>query len=123
MPKHNWARPTSRREKAETLIGCVLMLGLLIAVAIAIYERCTSTGPFRSEYKGKIVDKRISVVETNEGSRFARELIIEEADGHRFTVSVTPEIYDRAKPGMFIQRTLVNGIELVPNNEGGYTRE
>jgi hypothetical protein len=117
MPKRTWTRPTSRREKVEVLIAGVLMLGLLIAVAIMIYQRSTSTGPFRSEYKGKIIDKRISVVETNEGSRFAKELIVEEAGGGRFTVSVTQEIYDRAKPGMLIQKTAAKGIELFSKPE------
>ena len=117
MAKPKWTPPTSRREKVEVLIAGVLMLGLLIAVAIVIYQRSTSTGPFRSEYKGKIIDKRVSVVETNEGSRFAKELIVEEAGGYRFTVGVTREIYDRAKPGMLIQRTAAKGIELLLNHD------
>jgi hypothetical protein len=110
------SRPaSSRRDIIEGSIGIVLAIVLLAGIAILIYQRSTSTGSFRSEYKGKIIDKRISVLETREGSRFAKELIVEEAGGHRFTVSVTQEIYDRAKPGMLIRKTAAKGIELLPN--------
>jgi hypothetical protein len=117
MPKHKSRPASSRRDIIEVAIGIVLTIGLLAGIAIMIYQRSTSTGSFRDEYKGKIIDKRISVLETNEGSRFAKELIVEEAGGHRFTVSVTQDIYDRAKPGMLIQKTTAKGIELLPNPE------
>jgi hypothetical protein len=106
----------------ETALMIVIVICMLATVAIVIYQRSTSTGPFLNEYKGKIVDKRISVIESNEGSRFAKEVIVEDAVRHQFTVSVTQEIYDRAKPGMLIQRTAAKGIELFPkpeNNSGG----
>jgi hypothetical protein len=123
MHKHKSRPASSRRDIVEGSIGIVLTIGLLVGIAILIYQRSTSTGSFRGEYKGKIIDKRISVLETNEGSRFAKELIVEAAGGHQFTVSVTQEIYDRAKAGMLIQRTPAKGIELLPDPKRDYSGE
>jgi hypothetical protein len=114
---------SSRRDIIEGSIITVLVLGLLAAIAIMIYQRSTATGSFRDVYKGKIVDKRTSVFETNEGSRFKNELIVEEAGGHQFSVGVTREIYDRAKPGMLIQRTAAKGVELLANPESNRSGE
>ena len=106
----------SRWNIVEAVILTAVVIGLLAAGSILIYQRWTSKGPFRREYRGKIIDKRISVFESNEGSSFANELIVEEGDGHRFTVRVTQEIYDRAKPGMWIQKT-AGGTQLLPGPE------
>lgn len=114
--------PTERNSK-NTLSGWNIAGGTFLAivaviiiagVSILTYQCSTSTGPFRSEYSGKIIDKRTSVFESNQGSVFTNELIVEEKGGRRVTVSVTQEIYDRAKPGMWIQKTS-RGIEISPD--------
>jgi hypothetical protein len=99
---------------AEGTFLAIVAVVFLAGVSILTYQCSTSTGPFRSEYSGRIIDKRISVFESNQGSVFTKELIVEEKSGRRFTVSVTQEIYDRAKPGMWIQKTST-GIELLPD--------
>lgn len=123
MDKHKSRPPLSRRDIIEASITIILVIGFLAAIAIMIFQRSTATGPFREAYKGKIVDKRTSVFETNQGSRFKNELIVEEAGGHQFSVGVTREIYDRAKPGMLIQRTAAKGIELLANPESNRSGE
>jgi hypothetical protein len=123
MDKHKSRPPLSRWDIIEGSITVFLVIGFLAAIAIMIFQRSTSTGSYRDEYKGKIIDKRTSVFETNEGSRFKNELIVEEAGGHQFSVGVSREIYDRAKPGMLIQRTAAKGIELLPNPERDYSGE
>jgi hypothetical protein len=111
--------PTERNSR-KTLSGLNIAGGTFLAivavviiagVSILTYQCSTSNGPFRGEYSGKIIDKRISVFESNQGSVFTNELILEEKSGRRFTVSVTQEIYDRAKPGMWIQKS-ASGIEI-----------
>ena len=99
---------------AEGAVLAIVLASMLGALAILTYQCSTSTGPFRREYSGRIVDKRISVIETQEGSRFARELVIEEKSASRFTVTVTQDDYERAKPGMWIQKT-PKGTEFLPD--------
>jgi hypothetical protein len=111
---------TIERNSRKRLSGWNIAEGTFLAIVFAIivggvsiwtYECSTSTGPFRREYSGRIVDKRISVFESEQGSFFSNKLVIEEKRGRRFTVSVSEEIYNRAKPGMWIQKTS-RGIEL-----------
>lgn len=123
MDTHKSRPPLSRWDIIEGSITIILVIGFLAAIAIMIFQRSTGTGSFREVYKGKIVDKRTSVFETNEGSRFKNEIIVEEAGGHQFSVSVTREIYDRAKPGMLIQRTAAKGVELLANPESNRSGE
>ena len=72
------------------------------------------------EFLGKIVDKRISVYESEQGSSFSNDLIIEEKNGRRFRFSVTEEMYGRAKIGMWIRRNN-KGPELLTNVEPNAT--
>jgi len=111
--------PTERNPK-KALSGWQIAEGTFLAIIFAIilgglsiwtYQCSTSTGPFRREYSGRIVEKRISVFESEQGSYFSNKLVIEETSGRRFTVTVTQEIYDRAKPDMWIQKTS-RGTEL-----------
>ena len=102
------------RRAAEGSILAAMFVGILATVAIVSYRCATSSGPFRKEYTGKIVDKKITLHESNEGSFFVYKLAIEEKGGTRFQVSVPQELYDQAKIGMLIQRS-TKGIELLPN--------
>ena len=99
---------------AEGTFLTIVVAIMLGGVSIWTYQCSTSTGPFRNEYSGKIIDKRISVFESQEGSFFSNKLVVEEKSGRRFTVSVSEEIYNRAEPGMWIQKTS-RGIELLPD--------
>lgn len=102
------------RRAAEGSILAAIFVGILATVAIVSYQCATSSGPFRKEYGGKIVDKKVTLHESNEGSFFVYKLAIEEKSGTRFQITVPQELYDRAKVGMLIQRS-TKGIELFPN--------
>jgi hypothetical protein len=70
----------------------------------------------RPEFTGKIVEKRVSVYESQEGSSFVNDLVIEDKSGRRFRFSVTDEIYSRAKVGMWIKRS-TNKVVLLTDAE------
>lgn len=115
MPtQRNPRKALSGWQIAEGTFHAIVLAMILGGVSIWTYQCSTSTGPFRSEYSGRIVDKRISVFESNQGSFFSNKLVIEEKSGRRFTVSVTEEMYNRAKPGMWIQKSS-GGIEISPD--------
>ena len=99
---------------AEGSILAAIFVGILATIAIGSYQCAISSGPFRKEYTGKIVDKKITLHESDEGSFFVHKLAIEEKSGTRFQVTVPQELYDRAEIGMLIQRSN-RGIELLPN--------
>lgn len=44
-------------------------------------------------------------LETREGGVFARILIVGDLNGNRFKVKVSEQIYQQAKPGMFIEKS------------------
>ena len=103
---------------AEHLLdGFWLTIFFIITFAIAAVLVFRSSPPTISEpraFSGKIVEKRISVFESQQGSSFVNELIIEEPNGRRFKFSVPEELYKRAGVGMWIRRDK-KGIDLFSN--------
>ena len=69
-------------------------------------------GVHRSEYQGRIVDRWAHYSESEQGSTPQFRLLVEGDDRDRFTVSVSPEIYERSKVGMRIKRTKDVGVVL-----------
>jgi hypothetical protein len=96
--------------------GClVLTAAIVLTAAVTItYQRFTSTGRYRREYSGRIVDKQTRFYESERGSSMGRYLIIEEKDGRRSEVIVSEDIYNQASVGMWIERS-DRGTELVPS--------
>jgi hypothetical protein len=88
----------------------------LAAAAILVFWSSPPVVRGPREFLGKIVDKRISVYEWEQGSSFSNDLIIEEKNGRRFRFRVTEEMYGRAKVGMWIRRSN-KGTELLTDVE------
>ena len=99
---------------AEGCTLAVIVLSTLLTVGILIYQCSTSTGPYRSEYSGKIIDKKVALYESDKGSYFVERLTIREQSGAQFRIGVSKEIYDRARIGMLILKNS-RGIELFPD--------
>jgi hypothetical protein len=100
---------------SHLLDGCGLTAIFFItfaAAAILIYRSSPPIVRDRREFTGQIVDKRISVFESREGSSFVNNLVIEEKNGRRFLFTVTEDMYGRARVGMWIRRNQ-KGIELL----------
>jgi hypothetical protein len=105
------------------LDGCGLTAIFVITFAAAAILVFWSSPPVvrdPREFLGKIVDKRISAYESEQGSSFSNDLIIEEKNGRRFRFSVTEEMYGRAKIGMWIRRNN-KGTELLTDVEPNAT--
>ena len=101
------------------LDGCAvtaIIVISLIAAAMLVYRSSPPVASSAREFTGKIVDKRTSVYESQEGSFFTNTLVIEEKTGRRFTFNVTDESYARAKVGMWIRRTK-RGIDFLTERE------
>ena len=107
------------RLASHLLDGCGLTVIFVItfaAAAMLVYRTSPPGVRDPREFAGEIVDKRISVYESQEGSSFVNDLVIEEKNGRRFRFSVTEEMYGRARIGMWIRRNK-KGIELLTNLE------
>jgi hypothetical protein len=90
-------------DKVGTVLVCVFVLVGVAAIILFIHQRYTSTGLYRTDYEGRVVDKSATVTESQEGSGTARRLLIKAADGQVFQVSVTRSLYERAQIGMWIK--------------------
>jgi hypothetical protein len=80
----------------------------LVAAFVALYalnlrQRFEPSGPYRVDYEGRIVDKSITLAETQLGSGAVERLHIRGKDGETFDVIVNRSLYDRAQVGMWIR--------------------
>lgn len=87
---------------ANVLVS-VLVLAVVAAIIFSIYQRYSSTGLYRTDYEGRVMDKSATVTESNEGSGVSRRLLIKAADGQVFQVYATRSLYERAQIGMWIK--------------------
>ena len=92
-----------RREAAGKVLWAVGIIALVAGLLLLYRQQFGSSGVYRPEYEGRIVDKHVTIRESQEGSRAARRLLIEGRDGVRFEVGVGPEVYERAEVGMWIK--------------------
>jgi hypothetical protein len=98
--------------EAVCLIGVTLLV-LTIAV-LFIYERTASTGAYRPEVSGRVVDKMMRFYESDEGSSVERLLIIDEENGSRSAIVVGEKVYEKAMVGMRFKKGR-SGVELHPD--------
>lgn len=92
--------------------GVVAAVCIVTTFAIIVYQQINSTGLYRTEYEGKIVDKSLTIRESMYGSRVARRLLIESKSGERFEVAPSETVYERAQKGMWIRSSRKSGVEL-----------
>ncbi len=87
-------------------MGCLAVLGTIAIsiVGVNIYQRLNATGPYREEYEGRVVDKSVTIRETEVGSRAVKRLLIRHTNGTQFDVIVDEALYGRAEVGMWIKR-------------------
>lgn len=98
--------------RLRTIFWLFLILVMFSALMLGLYRMRSSTqGPFRAEYDGRIVDKWAGYSETDEGSRAYFRFLVEDDHRTRFTVSVSADIFERARVGMRVKKS-ENGIEL-----------
>ena len=101
----------------RTILWLLAILVCITAVLWSVYFfRSTKTGPFRQEYEGQIVEKWADYSHSEQGSQPYFRLMVKGRDSRQFSVSVSSEIYDRAKVGMFVRKTDA-GVELIANEQ------
>jgi hypothetical protein len=80
------------------LLFAVSLLGV-IGFAYA-YPRLTPV--VRRDFDARVVEKYVAVRESQIGSATLPRLVVETADGRRFTVGVSGEQYEQARVGMWL---------------------
>ena len=110
---HIWQAETilRLREAATKVLMVVVALGIAASLMLVYRERLRPGGLSRTEYAGKIVDKSLTIRETELGSKMVRRLLIEGEGGERFEVAPELDIYERAQVGMRIKSSR-SGVEL-----------
>jgi hypothetical protein len=98
-----------RAAVAVILVGTCA--GLLITVVVRSYQVFNFTGPHRTVYEGRIVDRSMTITESQLGSGAVYLLHVRGRDGVVFDKVVTAELYGRARVGMWV-RGGPNGPEL-----------
>lgn len=92
--------PEPERASRLGILGLALAL-FVIGFAYA-YPRLTPRP--RRDFDGRIVEKYVALGESRIGSVTRPRLVVESADGRRFTVGVSDEEYERAQVGMWLSR-------------------
>ena len=95
----------------------IISLAVILLVVTVVFwglfrYKSSPRGPFRNEFEGRVVDKWADYTHSEEGSRPYFRLVVEGDDRARFAVSVSAEVYERAKVGIRIKKT-EEGVELM----------
>lgn len=93
---------------AERAGAAVFILFIAGLIAFATFVRLR---PRPSRYEGVVVDKSITFIETQQGSRRLLQLHIKGRGGDSFSVKVNDDTYARARVGMWARNT-GGGVEL-----------
>jgi hypothetical protein len=88
---------------ASTALVVLLVGATIVAVIFSLRQRSTSTGLYRTEYEGKIVDKSVTIRESQTGSYPVQRLLIRSKSGEEFQVTINNPLYQRAQVGMWIK--------------------
>jgi hypothetical protein len=84
----------------------VLLLFLAYALPMGI------PGGRPDTYEGVVVDKSLTIHESEQGSWPRRRLHVRVEDGRVFLFPAGPELYESARVGMRIRKTAAAGVEL-----------
>src|SRR5215831_6158178 len=112
MVEHSISSARKRSDLTDKLLGALTVILLATLCVLFVRHFTAQDISHRTEFGGKIIEKRVSVYEDREGSMFVNSLVIEQEDGWRFQFTVTDEMYKRAEVGMSIRRDK-NGVHLL----------
>jgi hypothetical protein len=117
---HTWRCDTTWRLREAATKGLMIVMAISLAALLTLVYRqlFRADGILRGEYEGKIVDKSLTIQETQTGSKMKRRLLIEGKRGERFEVAPDVAIYERAQIGMWIKSDRA-GVELSRSESGG----
>ncbi|HEX6184060.1 MAG TPA: hypothetical protein VFZ44_09295 [Pyrinomonadaceae bacterium] len=106
-----WTRQRKRRPGGDYRQERVSWLGLLIIALVMFaigfayaYPRLKGPPLIRQDFVGRVVDKSLTLRESEIGTAGSMSLLVEDRDGRRFKVAVNGEQYERARVGMWATR-------------------
>lgn len=108
------ARPKWLGKVGPALVVIVVAVVVAAAAFMSIRQRYTSTGLYRGDYEGRIVDKSATITESDTGSGVKRLLRVKAKNGEEFQVSVNRNLYEQAKVGTWV-KSKGGGAELTPD--------
>ena len=108
-----WARRFRHAGRGEDHAGeRVSWLGLFVLTLVVFaigfvyaYPRLKGPPLIRQDFVGRVVDKYLTLRESEIGTAGHMTLLVEGRDGRRFKVAVTGEQYGRARVGMWAKRS------------------
>lgn len=86
--------------------GLLLVSLVLFAMGfVYAYPRLRRPPLVERDFVGRVVDKSLTLRESEIGTSAHPRLLVEDGRGARFGVSVTAEQYERARAGMWVRRS------------------
>ena len=97
-------------EKIFLIFLIVFILGVIGFFAFYLpFSRVTTD---RKEFEGVVLDKRLNVIETEQGSRPSRHILVKSNVGEQFDIIVDADIYNQLEIGTKINRTSTRGLQI-----------
>lgn len=93
------------RERVSPVGLAGLVLALLALGFVYAYPRLKGPPLVRRDFVGKVMDKSLTLRESQIGTAPLAGLTVEDDGGRRFNVAVTAEQYERARVGMRVRRS------------------
>ena len=107
-----WTRRFSERRRdvsPRERVSWPWLLFVLLALAglglLYAYPRLSGAPLVERDFVGRVVDKSLTLRESEIGTSHRLRLLVRAADGRQFEVAVTPEQYEGARAGMWVTRT------------------
>lgn len=87
----------------KLVFAIVCLASILACLAFLTNQLNCTNCRFRSKYEGQVIDKSLTVSESQFGSRLRRQLLIQSKNGERFEVIATESIFNEAKIGNWVK--------------------
>lgn len=98
-------RDADPRERVSRLGLLLLVLTLAGLGFLYAYPRLREPPLVERDLVGRVLDKSLTLRESQTGTTHTLRLLVGAADGRRSEVAVTPEQYQRARVGMWVRRS------------------
>lgn len=115
--KKVWKEPglEKKRRKPREIFAIIIVIALVgslfATLGVNLHQQFTSTGSYRTEFSGKVIEKTTTVRATETGSFPINRLHIKNQKGEEFNVVVSKELYDRTHLGMWVKKDK-DGVEV-----------
>lgn len=100
-----------------TVSALIIIVALIVIAGVALYQQFNSSEQNRVEYEGRVLDKSITIKESETGSYPIKKLYIRNRNNEEFNVLVDAKLYDRVKVGMWIKKDRDDVILSTENSE------